>query len=109
MMTQRELDILNTLCKTQVPMTANDIVEAAISKGLTQSTVIAVLRKLLEDGIVEICGTVHSGKVLSRTYRPTEKAKPAVVNNFLELYHAVEHIISVEDLITQLKEKAPLA
>lgn len=66
----RELDVLNILWKSEEAMTSTDIVNEM--RGLTQSTVIAVLRKLLKDDLVEVCGVTHSGKVLSRTYRPTE-------------------------------------
>ena len=70
---QRELDVLNILWKSEEPMTSTEIVNEM--RGLTQSTVIAVLRKLLKDNLVEVCGVTHSGKVLSRTYRPTEASR----------------------------------
>lgn len=62
-MNQRELDVLEVLWNTNTEMTATDIVNTR--KGLTQSTVIAVLRKLTSDGLVDVAGVTHSGKVLS--------------------------------------------
>lgn len=92
----RELDVLNILWKTGVPMTSTDIVNEM--KGLTQSTVIAVLRKLLKDNLVEVCGVTHSGKVLSRTYSPTEASKEVIMNNFANDYASFRNVISKSDL-----------
>ncbi len=76
----RELDVLNVLWSTDREMTSTDIVNEM--RGLTQSTVIAVLRKLTKDGFVEVAGVTHSGKVLSRTYRPTEQSKDYIKEHF---------------------------
>lgn len=92
----RELDVLNILWKTGTPMTSTDIVNEM--KGLTQSTVIAVLRKLLKDNLVEVCGVTHSGKVLSRTYRPTEASRDAIMNNFANDYASFRNVISKSDI-----------
>ena len=54
MMNPRELDVLNILWKSEAPMMATDIVNAG--EGLTQSTVTAVLRKLLNAKLVEVVG-----------------------------------------------------
>lgn len=83
-MNPRELDVLNILWKSDEPMTSTDIVNE--QKGLTQSTVIAVLRKLLKDELVEVSGVTHSGKVLSRTYRPTEASREIILENFQNDY-----------------------
>ena len=75
-MNPRELDVLNILWRSDEPMMATDIVNAKL--GLTQSTVTAVLRKLLADNLVEVVGITHSGRVLSRTYRPTEASRELI-------------------------------
>lgn len=77
-------------------MTSTDIVNSM--KGLTQSTVIAVLRKFLRDNLVEVCGVTHSGKVLSRTYRPTESSREAIMNNFATDYASFRNVISKSDI-----------
>lgn len=92
----RELDVLNILWKTGTPITSTDIVNEM--KGLTQSTVIAVLRKLLKDNLVEVCGVTHSGKVLSRTYSPTEASREVIMNNFANDYASFRNVISKSDL-----------
>ena len=99
---RRELDVLNILWKTQEPMTSTDIVNE--QRGLTQSTVIAVLRKLLKEELVEVAGVTHSGKVLSRTYRPTEKSQKAIINNFKSDYSNFKNIISKSDICTAILE-----
>lgn len=92
----RELDVLNILWKTNEEMTSTDIVNE--QRGLTQSTVIAVLRKLLSYDLVEVAGVTHSGKVLSRTYRPTEESREVIMRNFADDYANFKNVISKSDL-----------
>ena len=101
-MNPRELDVLNILWKTDNPMTSTDIVNE--QKGLTQSTVIAVLRKLLKDGLVEVAGVTHSGKVLSRTYRPTEESRDLILQNFQNDYRNFSNVIPKSSLCAAILE-----
>ena len=101
-MNPRELDVLNILWKTDNPMTSTDIVNE--QKGLTQSTVIAVLRKLLKDGLVEVAGVTHSGKVLSRTYRPTEESRNLILQNFQNDYRNFCNVIPKSSLCAAILE-----
>lgn len=98
----RELEILNILWGSDKALTSMDIVEAG--KGLSQSTVQAVLRKLLKDGLVGVEGVTHSGNVLSRTYRPTEKSKEVVLQQFVEQYKGISNIVSKDEVIKALEE-----
>ncbi len=100
MMNPRELDVLNILWKAEEPMMATDIVNEG--QGLTQSTVTAVLRKLLHAKLVEVVGVTHSGKVLSRTYRPTESSKEIILKDFTENYTYFSNIISKSTLVAAL-------
>lgn len=99
-MNPRELDVLNILWKSEEPMMATDIVNAG--EGLTQSTVTAVLRKLLHAKLVEVVGVTHSGKVLSRTYRPTEESREVILQNFAESYSCFRDIIPKSSLVAAL-------
>ncbi len=90
-MNPRELDVLNILWKSEEPMMATDIVNAKL--GLTQSTVTAVLRKLLNDNLVEVAGVTHSGRVLSRTYRPSEASREVILQNFTDNYNSFSEVI----------------
>ena len=101
-MNPRELDVLNILYKSQEPMMATDIVNAG--EGLTQSTVTAVLRKILREGLVEVVGFAYCGKVLSRTYRPTEKAKEALLKHFLEQYKQFKNVIKPSEMCAEIKK-----
>ena len=92
----RELDVLNILWSSDREMTSTDIVNEM--RGLTQSTVIAVLRKLTKDGFVEVAGVTHSGKVLSRTYRPTEESRKYIEQHFTEDYECFKNVISKSDM-----------
>lgn len=100
-MNPRELDVLNILWSTDRELTSSDIVGG--KKGLTQSTVIAVLRKLIAEELVEVAGVTHSGKVLSRTYRPTEKSKEALLEHFLGQYSMFKNVIAPEELCEAIR------
>ena len=120
LLNRRELDILSILCASENSLTVMQIVEK--KRGLTQSTVTAVLRKLLRAGLVEVDGVTHSGKVLSRLFKPTEACKQAITEYFQAVYKRVVNVVSpreicgfiinqevvagtaLEDEITQLKE-----
>lgn len=98
-MNKRELDVINILFQTSSEMTSTDI--CSKQKDLTQSTVIAVLRKLLKEDLVEVAGVTHSGKVLSRTYRPTSKAKQAIMEHFLQGLDGVKNVFSLDELVEE--------
>ena len=98
----RELEILNILWGSDKALTSMDIIEAG--KGLSQSTVQAVLRKLLKEGLIEVDGITHSGNVLSRTFRPVEKSKDIVLQQFVEQYKGISNIVSKDEVIKALEK-----
>lgn len=106
-MNPRELDVLDILWKSDEPMMATDIVNA--KTGLTQSTVTAVLRKLLNDNLVEVVGITHSGRVLSRTYRPTEASRDLILQDFTESYNSFSNVITESTICAAIltNNKAP--
>lgn len=99
----REIEILNILFASEEPMISADIVEKG--NRLSQSTVQAVLRKISKEGLVTVEGVTHSGNVLSRTYRPTEKARELVKQQFIESYESIKHIVYVDEIIKELRER----
>lgn len=99
---QREIDILDVLWKSDIPLTSTEIVNNG--RGLTQSTVIAVLRKLLKSNLVEVSGITHSGKVLSRTYRPTNASKEILLQNFANEYAGFSKVISKSALCAAIMQ-----
>lgn len=105
MINQREMEILSILWKASEPMIVTQIIDADPSRKLTQSTVTAVVRKLLNNGMVEVCGVEHSGKVLSRTYKPTMKSKDFILDNILEMYSSIQSIVAPKDLVRIIKER----
>ncbi len=88
----RELEVLKILHETNRAMTSTEIVNSG--EELTQSTVQAVLRKLLAAELVEVQGVTHSGNVLSRTFGATEKSKDVLTEKFLNDYRSFRTIIS---------------
>lgn len=102
-MNPREIDVISILFSSDTPMTASEITDRRLE--LTQSTVTAVLRKLLNMQYVEVVGTTHSGKVLSRTYRATDKAKEALLEYILSIYDNVKNIIPPEEMCKKIKQR----
>jgi DNA-binding transcriptional ArsR family regulator len=92
----RELEVLNILAGSEVAMTSTNIIVAG--NGLSQSTVMVVLRKLLKEGYVEVEGIAYCGNVLGRTFRITEAARVAVLDQFVENYLNIQNIVSREDV-----------
>lgn len=78
----RELEVLKILHESEKALTSTEIVNSG--EELTQSTVQAVLRKLLVTELVEVKGVTHSGNVLSRTFSATNKSKEILTEKFLE-------------------------
>lgn len=98
--TGREYDILNTLWSSDEPMTLNDILRENLE--LTSSTVTLAIRKMLKAGLVEVVGSVRSGKVFARTYRPTELSKNTILQKFFEDYKQFNNIIPESDLCSAI-------
>lgn len=98
----REIEILNILAGSHEPMISVDIIVAA-GGVLSQSTVMAVLRKLLSLGYIEVEDIVYSGRVLSRAYRVTEVGKNAVLDWCVANYQSVGNIVTKEEIIERLK------
>lgn len=102
MLSQRDLDVLSILWAADRGLTATEIVEQ--KKGLTQSTVTAVLRKLLKDKLVEVVGVTHSGRVLSRMYRPSEKSLQAILDYLKAFYVRFSGVVSMSEICRHILE-----
>ena len=99
-MTQREIDILSTLCESDSAMSLADILNAR--PDLIKSTVAATLAKLLKEKLIEVNGIAYSGKVLCRTYRPTPASKDKVLISLAEDYNTVRKIVPQSDFIASI-------
>lgn len=98
----RELEILKILHESDRALTSTEIVKSGTN--LTQSTVQAVLRKLLTAEMVEVQGVTHSGNVLSRTFGATEKSKEMLIQKFLSEYWYFRTIISKKAIVAGMFE-----
>lgn len=67
-LSKREKEIMDILWNASEPLTASEII--AQNSALKVPTVQAVLKKLLNERLVEVADVVYSGNVLSRRYRP---------------------------------------
>ena len=98
----RELEVLKILHESDRALTSTEIVNSG--EELTQSTVQAVLRKMLAAELVEVKGVTHSGNVLSRTFGATEKSKEVLSQKFLEEIRNFHSIIDKQSLLSGLLE-----
>lgn len=99
-LSERERLILNMLCEASCPMVSQDLIEK--NKKLSQSTVQATFRKLLNRGLIEVAGVTHSGNVLARTFVVTEKARDEVLSYVMEEYQQIRYILPVGEYIMAL-------
>lgn len=88
----RDMEIIMILACSESPMTSSQIVRN--KGGLTQSTVQAVLRKLLNEDLVEVAGVTHSGNVLSRTFSISDKGRNVVEEKFIADFVEFKSIIN---------------
>lgn len=101
----RELEVLKILHESTRPLTSTEIVNSGAE--LTQSTVQAVLRKLLANELVEVQGVTHSGNVLSRTFGATAKSKDVLTEKFLQDYKSFRSIISMQTAVAGMLDMCP--
>lgn len=98
----RDIDILNILWDTEKNMTASEIVSKDAS--LTMNTVQAVLRKLLKQNLIQIAEIVYSGKVLSRSFRPTLTPDDFAAYQLTSEFQRLHGNISKTTLVSALLE-----
>ena len=98
----RELEVLKILHENERALTSTEIVNSG--EELTQSTVQAVLRKLLAAELVEVQGVTHSGNVLSRTFGATSKSKEVLTEMFLGEIRSFHSIIDKMDILAGMME-----
>ena len=99
---RRELEILNILYSSDQALTSAQIVRAG--DGLTQSTVQAVIRKLMADDMIEEKGVTYSGNVLSRTFGVTERSREVLNQHFINYFRTYKSIIGLRALIEGILE-----
>lgn len=97
----REIEVIGIILAAGRPITSSQIVKAG--QELTQSTVQAAIRKLLEAGCIEVQGTTYSGNVLSRTFVTTAAVKQIVLNDFVQRYRKISAIISLPEAVSALR------
>lgn len=97
----RELEVLNILGGSERGMVLTDITCAG--NRLSQSTVMAVLRKMLTEGYVMEVGMSRCGNVYGRVYAITDAAKKAVLDQYVSGYQNICNIVTKNEVIEALK------
>ena len=104
---KRELDVLDILWHSDIPMTSIEI--AMYGTGLSQSTVQSVLRKLLKSGYVQVSGITHSGKTISRQYTPTPDSQAAILESLADTYSHFSALFPKEAVIASLYDSQKIS
>ncbi len=99
---QRELEVLKILYSSDQALTSSQIVNAG--DGMSQSTVQAVIRKLMAADLIEVKGITHSGNVLSRTFGVTERSREVLNQRFLEYLRAYKNVIGLRAVVGGMLE-----
>ena len=95
-MNPKDLEVLKLILRSETPMALPDVLNAKPS--LVKSTTAASLAKFLREGLIEVAGIGHSGKVICRTYRATKHAQEFLTENMVKDFCEVNDLISKADL-----------
>lgn len=98
--TNRERDILEVLWNSDTPLLASDIPKA--NPALSISSVQLGLRNLLAKNIIEVADIIHSGTVLSRSYRPLISREDFISNEVISSFKSLDRTITTKNIVTTL-------
>ncbi|KAB1438031.1 BlaI/MecI/CopY family transcriptional regulator [Candidatus Galacturonibacter soehngenii] len=98
--TNREKDVLEVLWNSDTPLLASDIPK--LNPSLSISSVQLSLRNLLSKNIIEVADIVHSGTVLSRSYRPLISIEDFISNEVINNYRNLDKAISTKNIVATL-------
>lgn len=102
MLTQREYDIYKIVHNAGKPIIASEV--AAQREDLTVNTVQAVLKNLLNKGLIKVGEIKYSGTVLSRAYVPADEAPDVLAGMFKELYMQYSDFVDKDRVIDKIGE-----
>lgn len=103
-LTNREMDVLEVLWNSETPLLASDIPK--INPELNISSVQLALRNLLAKGVIEVAEIVHSGTVLSRSYRPLISREEFFIDSLKGLSKSITTRNIVATLLKHEKNEA---
>lgn len=98
--TNREKDILEVLWNSETPLLASDI--PRINNALSISSVQLGLRNLLAKNIIEVANIIHSGTVLSRSYRTVISKEDFISNEVINTFRSLDKTIATKNIVTTL-------
>ena len=99
-LTQREMDVMTILWKSETPLVASEIANS--NSSLNINTVQAVIRKLLNKKYIVVADIVYSGTVLTRSYKPAISKKEMAFQQFTRNLREENENISIPNLVTTL-------
>lgn len=106
MFTQKDLEIMNVIAQAGKPICSADIVFK--EKSLSQSTVLAALRKLEDINAIKMVGREKSGKVYSRSFVITEYGKRMVLEYLVNMVLSAQHIVSGQEVLAELVNRVEI-
>ena len=101
MLFPRELEVLNIIAKSDIPLTCAEIAQQG-SEGLTASTVQTIIKKLLSEKLVVVAGKVRRVNVLARQFSITPMAKTVVSAQLIEQICELDGLVSPTGILAEL-------
>lgn len=98
--TNRERDVLEVLWTSNNPLLASDIPK--INPSLSIISVQLALRNLLFKKIIEVADIVHSGTVLSRSYRSLISKEDFISNEVIRNFKDLNRAITTKNIVATL-------
>lgn len=102
LLTDREMDVMHVLWKSDKPLVASEITH--INKSLNINTVQAALRKLLKQKFIDVSDIVYSGTVLTRSYEPVISQNDLLAKQLVHQYKRKNEEVSIPNLVATLLE-----
>lgn len=86
MISAKEEYVLNILWAKDEPMTSMELLEAIPPNGMLKkdSSIHRILNALLEKGMITVTGSVRSGKLYARQFRPTMTREAYIIDSFTQ-------------------------
>lgn len=97
-LTDKEMEILETLWRTEKPLLASEIV--CINNDLKIATVYPALKRLLKKNLIEVVDIVQNTTGFGRKYRPTMNCKEFELKKIIEEFKMKD--ISTSNLVAAL-------
>lgn len=114
-LTASEEEVMNLLWKSDIAMTASEIVKFSVNRSWKPSYIHIMINSLLKKEMIQVAGFKQTTKNYARTYKPTISkdqwiAKTLSENNsilsvFSTLINSVTDVTTINQMMEEVKKK----